>query len=133
VISIINYRLKKEVKIFFSKKLSLLFIRGSLGTVYINLPSIYYVKFISSSNFSFSFRNYFFFRSFVRHMLSLYNMTYKFFFIKLKIRGMGYFMRMVMDNICYFFFNRTNFFYLIAPSSLFVQVYRKRIFLVSHN
>jgi hypothetical protein len=55
------------------------------------------------------------------------------YFIKLKLRGLGYRVRELYENCYYFFFNYTNFFYIFMPAKSLIKSYRKRILLVSSS
>lgn len=125
--------LHKSVRFLYSHDLSKLFIRNGRGTIVdINLPSFYFSRVERDSSIEFLFTNKFFFKSFVKCLLSTYNILIKLYFIKIKMSGLGYRLRELVDGFYYFFFNYTNFFYFYPPTSLKVRVYKKRMILVSH-
>lgn len=66
-------------------------------------------------------------------MFTFYNSLLNFFFIKIKIRGLGYRIREIMDGYYYFFFNYTNYYYLYSPDNLFISMYKKRLLMISLN
>jgi len=118
--------------LFFSVNLSILFIKGIFGIILIYMPSFYYVYNLGK-NLKFLFISKFLYKCFVKHLFYYYNYVYYVYFIKLKIRGLGYRIRQLWDNLYYFFFNYTNFFYLYVPNNMLIKSYRKRFLLISSN
>jgi hypothetical protein len=109
------YKFSCSNNLFYSLKLSILFIKSIFGIILIYLPSFYYVK-ISNNLIYFIFLSKFFYRSFISHIFNYYNYVNFVYFIKLKIRGLGYRICQLSDDFYYFFFNYTNFFYLYVPT-----------------
>ena len=65
----------------------------------------------------------------------IFSYKYLFFFnfVKLKIKGLGYRIKKISDNLLRFFFGSTNFFYLHIPLNVIAKVKKRRILLVSNN
>jgi hypothetical protein len=126
------YKFSYSNDLYYSIKLSILFIKGIFGIILIYLPSFYYVK-IQENIINFIFLSKFIYKSFISHVFNYYNYVNFVYFIKLKIRGLGYRIRQLFDNFYYFFFNYTNFFYLYVPTNLLIKSYRKRFLLISSN
>jgi len=59
--------------------------------------------------------------------------VYFIYFVKIKIRGLGYRLRSICDTCHYFFFNYTNYFFFFSPSSIVIKTYKKRMLLLSFN
>jgi hypothetical protein len=55
------------------------------------------------------------------------------FFIKLRIRGLGYRIRSICPTVHYIFFNYTNYYYFFHSNFLITKIYRKRMLLISFN
>lgn len=127
-----KYIFDSSIDFYYSFKLSCLFIKGNNGFVKIFMPSYYFYK-LDESSFSFLFLNNFYFKSFLSHLSTFSKRLSFFYFLKLKIRGLGFRIRFVSKSLCFFFFNYTNNYYFHVPSDLIVKIYKKRIFLFSYN
>lgn len=126
------YILNKNFDFWFSLKTSEIFIKGYYGLLIFKLPSYYF--FIKNNNlFSFLFLNRFFFISFLKHFFYKYNRLFLIYFIRLKIKGLGYRIRKVSNNLYYFFFNYTNMFYFNIPNNIMIKWYKKRLILLSND
>lgn len=127
-----NYILAKNFNIFFSNKTSIIYVKGTYGVICLKLPSIYF--FINDKNIKSLIllkKNWF------NSFLTLFFLTYKrlfiLYFIRLKIKGLGYRIRKLTKNFYYFFFNYTNMYYINIPKNIIVKWYKKRIILVSFD
>jgi hypothetical protein len=133
----LNYRkkfyiLNKSFDFWFNVKKSLVLIKGYYGIISLRLPSYYFIK--NNNNLvSFLFLNRFFFMSFIKHFFYTYNRLFLIYFIRLKIKGLGYRIRKVSNNLYYFFFNYTNMFYFNIPNNIMVKWYKKRLILLSND
>lgn len=127
-----NYKLDNSLDFYFSERLSCIFIKGQNGLIKVLLPSFYFFK-KNNNNFSLLFDNNFFFSSVLSH-INTYSKTLCFcYFLKLRLRGLGFRIRSITKSLCFFFFNYTNNFYFHVPKDILVKVYKKRIFLFSYN
>lgn len=98
------------------------------------MPSFYLYKVDKNLNcMVFSFLSKFFYKSFIKHLFCLSNRLSIIYFVKLRIRGLGFRMRSINDVIFYFFFNYTNFYYIFSPRTLLIRVYKKRMLLLSFD
>lgn len=114
-------------KWYFSIKTSKIYFLTAVGIKIIKLPSYYFVhqipnKLLSLLGLSNSIN---FFRI-------LKNFVVDFYFIKLRIRGLGYRWRTISDNFHYIFFNYTNYYYFYNPNNIIVKIYKKRMILISY-
>ena len=121
------------IDLFFSKNKNLFFIKGICGISYVFLPSKFFYKVVNNTSIQFIFSNYFFFKGFLSHLVTKLNYLNVIFFIKLKIRGLGYKMRQITSSLFFFFLNYTNYFYFFLPFNLIMHVYKKRSILLSSN
>lgn len=100
-----RYNFHKHYNFHFSSNKCCLFIQHLLGTSYFFLPSyFFYMRLASSSKFIFLSSR--FFQSFLTHLSSILSL-YCLYFIKIRIRGLGYRLRSICDTCHYFFFNYT--------------------------
>ena len=127
-----NFIFSKNLNIYFLPKKSVFYLKSNFGLVFFKLPSYYfYVKDLNLISLIFVKR--FFFISFIKHFFYLYNRLSLLYFIRIKIRGLGYRIRKVTNDLYYFFFNYTNMFYFFIPKNVLIKWYKKRIILVSHD
>lgn len=127
-----NYILNTHFDLFFSSNTSILYIKGLYGIVLYKLPSFYLYNF-NKKKLILLFINKFLFFSLIRHFFVLYKRLYYIFSIRLKIRGLGYRIRKISDNLYYFFFNYTNMYYFYIPNNVLFKWYKKRAILISSN
>lgn len=111
---------------------SLMFLKGTMGIVFFKMPSIYFFRY-SLSMFSFLFLNSFFFRSFIKNIGYLNRRISNYFFVKFKIKGLGFRFYRINDNLYRFFFNFTNFYYFHIPSNILIKSKRKKVLLLSND
>jgi hypothetical protein len=115
-----KYSLSKNSNLYFVPRKSLLLLKSDVGVVILKLPSYYfYIKHINF--FSLLFLQKFFYFSFIRHFFNLYNRLSLLYFLRIKIRGLGYRIRKVANGLYYFFFNYTNMFYFHVPDNVLLQ------------
>lgn len=134
-----NYHILKKKHILNSKfdfihlfNKSLIFIKSFYGILFFHLPSFYYIKsnkfehlflFISRHNF----------KSFLSNLNFKYNNLFLTYFVKIKIRGLGFRIRKITNSLYYFFFNITNYYYFNVPKNILLKFYKKRLLLFSNN
>lgn len=96
--------------------------------VILRLPSCYFFRqqmegfsflFYSSSYFNFFFHG-------LRRQLHLF-----FYFLKLKVRGLGYRIRKLASSLLQFFIGTTNFLFFHVPDGLLALPRRRRLFLLA--
>lgn len=106
--SVKSYTLLKNIDFVYSSKISCFFVKCFSGIFMLRLPSYYFFNILKSQNkIILLFLKNFFFKSFLNHLFSLSNRISIVYFIKLRIRGLGFRMRSINDVIYYFFFNYT--------------------------
>ncbi len=127
-----TYHLQRSVCVYYPWQLSTLYLKNRLGLVSILLPSFYFSK-ATPDKIYFTLSNIRWFKSFVNHIFTFYNSLFNFYYVKIKIRGLGYRLREIIDGFYYFFFNFTNYYYLQTPDNLFISMYKKRLLIVSLN
>lgn len=94
------------------------------------MPSLYFGK-ESVNKYNFLFVSHNHYNSFLTHCLNISNKSFFFFSVKIKIRGLGFRTRELGPNSIYFFFNYTNFFYMLAPTNILLKLYKKRLLVTS--
>jgi hypothetical protein len=113
---------------YFSSKTSKYYILTSIGIKVIQLPISYFFKNIDKTSLSII--------GISKTMNSFFNVfsnfLVDFYFIRLRIRGLGYRWRTISENFHYMFFNYTNYIYFFNPYNIIVKIYKKRMILVSY-
>lgn len=127
-----NYIFNKSLSLSFLKNRNVLVLNDLLGFAVFYLPSFYFY-FISLKKISFIFLSYFFFKSFISHFLYKYISLNFLYVARLKMRGLGYVIRRITDNMFSFCFFYVNFFYLYVPLNVICRSYRKKIIFISNN
>lgn len=127
-----NYILNKDLDIYINKNYNMCFIKTLIGLFSFHLPSLYFIKF-SNNLISILFHKRFFFKSFLSHFFYNYRNTTHLYIVRLKIKGLGYQIYQVTNNLYSFHFHFINFFYLFIPNNIITYWYKKRIILVSNN
>lgn len=123
------YNLNKNVIIKFSKNCNYIFIENAIGTFKLKLSYIYF--FSTKINNTLIFLKFNLFKQIVMNFFNLYKKLNFIYFIKLKIKGLGYRIRRVSKYLYYFFFNYTNMYYIHIPKNIIIKWYKKRILLIS--
>lgn len=124
----------KSISFLFSKNLSSLFIKGKNGIIRIHLPSYYfYSKDKSGKTLKFLFLKKFYYRSFFKHLSTYITKVSFCYFLKLRLRGLGFRIRSISKNLCFFYFNYINNFYFHVPYNIIIKPYKKRLFLFSND
>ena len=88
-----------------------------------NKQATHHIKLFFTSNFSYS--------SFLAHLLVFTSKFSRIFFLKLKIKGLGYRIRRYTKALYRFYFTRTNYIYFNVPLYLVFRRRKKRLLLMS--
>lgn len=126
------YRFNKDVQLYHSVRDNIMIIKTFLGMGFFYFPSYYFYK-GSRDLFSFIFVNNFSFKSFIANFFSQYSYLNNLFIIRLKIRGLGYYIYKLSKTIYSFNFSSINFFYLFLPSNIICHWFKKRFILISND
>jgi len=127
-----NYILNKDLDLYLDIKYNIFFLKTILGLFFFYLPSKYFFNY-SKNKISFIFHNKFFFRSFISHFFNNYLNLNNLYIVRLKIKGLGYQIYRITNNLYSFHFHYINFFYLFIPFNIITYWYKKRMILISNN
>jgi hypothetical protein len=126
------YALNKPLNFMLLKSSNALLLRGFFGFAFFYLPSFFFYK-ILPGKINFIFLNYFFFKSFISHFLKK-SVHLNFLYVaRIRMRGLGYTVRKLAENLFSFCFFYINFFYLFVPLSVISRSYRKRAIFISND
>lgn len=100
------------------------------------LPSIcffqhYYSRGSGVRGFRLRFLEKFHFRNFFQQFVS--KLQVFFYFFKIKVRGLGYRIKKMTNNLFRFFMGTTNYLFFHVPENILVRARRRRMLLVSVN
>jgi len=117
---------------FFLLSKNIWFIRNKKGGfIFNNFSNGYYRKAVNLLEV------YFFLKyactSFISHLISLYNRLFFIFFLKLKVRGLGYRIKRITSNLFRFFIGTTNYYYSHIPFSFYIKARRRRMIAFSND
>jgi hypothetical protein len=79
----------KDFNIFFLIKKNYIILKKKSRFFFLKIPYIYFYK-LKKKIYSFFFFNYFCYISFFKHILQLYNKLVSFYYLRLKLKGLGY-------------------------------------------
>jgi hypothetical protein len=124
-----NYFLKLDVNFYIDEFNSLL-IKGNNGVVYFFLPSFYFLK-SNKNNINFCFLNKFYFNIVYKQLFLYLKFFYKVYFLRLKLKGLGYRIKKYNKNLYRFFMGYNHFFYFYVPINLFVWNKKRNLLILS--
>jgi len=124
--------LNKNIEINFNNNKSIIIIKGLYGVFIYKMPSYYFYK-LYNNTIRFIFINKFIFTSFIKHFITLYKKLSFLYSVRLRVKGLGYRIRKITNNLYYFFFNYTNMYYFYLPKNILLKWYKKRLLLISNN
>jgi hypothetical protein len=126
----ISFSFSKDFKYYFLIKNNIIILEKKTRFFLLKLPYMYFYKY-KKKDLSFFFTHYFHYISFFKHILQLYNKLSSFYFLKLKLKGLGYRIFHISKFLIKFFFNRNNFFYVHLPKTILFRYKIRRLFFLS--
>ena len=120
----------KNFKIFILIKQNFIILKKQSRFFFLKLPSIYFYK-LKSTIFSLFLINYFHYITFFKHVIQLYNKLSSFYYLRLKLKGLGYRIVHLSKSIIKIFFNRSNFFYIHLSNTILFRYKIRRLFFLS--
>jgi hypothetical protein len=128
-----SVELFKNFNFKFLNQRALFIIIGQNGVFILKMPKIYFYKLIYKNHFSFIFINNYHYQSFIKLFNVFYNRLYAYYYFRLKLKGRGYRMKRLCQNLYRFYFIKVNYIYLHVPCTVLVKLKKRRIFLISYN
>jgi hypothetical protein len=116
----------------FLKKNNIVILRNLLGFLKIRMSSYFYFK-SEANKFYFLFVNKKLYKKFLMNFLFFFNVYFRFFFFKLKLRGLGYRIKKFTKNLYRFFFAFNHYFYFHISKDLFVKHRKRNLIIFSNN
>jgi hypothetical protein len=126
-----HYHKIGNIELKFNSYKNILYLYNNYSITKIFLPSFYFYSH-GSNYLNFIYLNKFFFINIMRQLLNYFRMYVKFYFFKLRLRGLGYKLKKYAIKLYRFFFAYNHYFYFHVPKDIFVKN-RKRTLLVFGN
>jgi hypothetical protein len=120
----------RHFDLYFFFKTNYIILKKKTRFFFLKLPYNYFYKF-DNKTINFVFSNYFHYISLFKHIIQLYNKLVSFYYLRLKLKGLGYRIVHISKNLIKIFFNRSNFFYLHLPLSILFKYKIRRLFFLS--
>ena len=125
------YKFSKEFKYYIDFSKRVMYIKN-LSEIYIlKLPSIYFLNIYNYIKILFT--NFYFFKSFINFIKNSYKKFFSFYFFKLKLKGLGYRIRLLSRFLVKIFYNRSNYYYMHIPSNIIFKYRTRNLFFLSSN
>ena len=125
-------KIKEVIGYDYNSLYNIFFFRNLNGYFKVFMPSFFFIKKIKLKYF-FLFLNKFNFFSIYKQFIRFYNMLYKFFFFKLRLRGLGYRIKNISKYLYRFFFAFNHYFYFYISNDIFVRHYKRNMLIFSNN
>lgn len=125
-----TYLFSHDFKLFFLKNKNSIILKKKNRFFFLKLPFLFFLK-KNNLSLSFLFISYFHYISFFKHLLQLYNKLSSFYYLRLKLKGLGYRITIITNSLIKIFFNRSNFFYVHIPNSILLRYKIRRLFFIS--
>jgi len=113
---------------FFFKNNNIIIFKNLLGYLKFYMSSYFFIK-----ENSFLFINKKSFLTFVSNFLFFYNKFFRFYFFKLRLRGLGYRIKKITKKLYRFFFAFNHYFYFHISKDIFFKHRRRNLIVLSHN
>ena len=123
-----NYFLSLDIKFFF--RLNYLYINGDNGVIRFVLPKFFFLK-NNNNSVSFCFLNKYFYSVVFKQINFYLNFFFKFFFIRLKLKGLGYRVKKYNKDMYRFFMGYNHYFYFYTPRNIFIWKKKRNFLLIS--
>src|ERR1700761_3527679 len=127
---IISYYFNKDCNIYIFIKQRYIILKKKSRFFFLKLPYIFFYK-LTNTYFKIFLINYFHYISYLKHILQFYNKLSSFYYLRLKLKGLGYRIIHVSTYLIKIFFNRSNFFYIHIPKTILFRYKIRRLFFLS--
>src|ERR1044072_1259045 len=125
-----TFNFGKNFNLYVFLKQNYIILKKNSRIFLLKIPYIYFFK-LKNNNISLLFINYFCYISFFKHIIQLYIKLSSFYYLRLKLKGLGYRIIHVSKYLIKIFFNRSNFFYVYIPKTILFRYKIRRLFFLS--
>ena len=125
-----NYNLNKQLNIFIKHKY--IYLNFINFFFFYKLPKYFLFK-NNKNKQELILINKQFYNNIIMNFFLLYNRLIYIYIVRLKLKGLGFRIRKISNNLYYFFFNYTNMYYFNIPNNILIKWYKKRLILLSND
>lgn len=119
-------------KFFYFKNNNIFYFKNILGYLKNYMLSSFYMKIIKNNHY-FLFLKKNIYNNFINNFFFFYNKFFKFFFVKLRLRGLGYRIKKISRKLYRFFFAFNHYFYFHISKEIFFKHRRRNLIIFSNN
>jgi hypothetical protein len=128
-----NYYYKtSNITFKFERNNNILYLFNKISYVKVFLPSIYFYS-TNKLNINFIYLNKITFISVLKQLLTFFNVVTKFYFFRIRLRGLGYKIKKYAPKLYRFFFAYNHYFYFHVPLDIFIKRRRRTLIFFCHN
>ena len=124
------YSFGKGARFFIIPEKSLFLVKHMFGFLVIKLPSYYFYKYYDNA-ISFIFITKYYYISFLKHLSYFYDRLCKLFFVKFKVKGLGYKVKKYGTNLLRFYFTMEMYTYFHVPPNFICRSRKNKVLLIS--
>ena len=132
----VHYRKKsflvKNSKFFYFKNNNDFYFKNILGFLKNSMLSSFYIKNNNNNNYLLFIKKKIY-NNFINNFFLFFNKFYKFFFLKLRLRGLGYRIKKISKKLYRFFFAFNHYFYFHVSKEIFFKHRRRNLIIFSNN
>jgi hypothetical protein len=126
------FRVVNKFNFKFLLNLNLIYFYTKIGYMKIFMPSFYFIK-NNKNSINFVFINKIKYLNILKQFLYYFNKCLKFFFFKIRLRGLGYKVEKFSIKLYRFFFAYNHYFYFHVPKDIFVKNRKRTLIIFSNN
>jgi len=128
-----TYRIFNKFNYLFNMNLNILFFYNNILFLKIFMPFSFFFKKEKNKNLYFIFLKKNRYISILKNILNFFKNFFKFFFFRLRLRGLGYKIEKFSLKLYRFFFAYNHYFYFHVPKDIFIKNRKRTLILFSNN
>src|SRR3982751_987277 len=98
----------------------------------IKLPPFFFF-FKNKNMLKFLFINYMYYKNFYKYIFRFYSKFFPFYYFKLKLKGLGFRVRILSKFLIRIYYNRSNYYYMHISNSILLKYRTRQLFFLSTN
>lgn len=127
-----NYFLKGDLQLYLNKVENKMLVHGRFGTSLLFLPNFFFTS-IDKQKINFMFITKQNMMNFLKHFIYTYNSVYKLYFLRMRLRGLGYRIIRIARRLLRFFFAVNHYFYFHIPNNVYIKRRGRELYIISTN
>ena len=127
-----NYIFGKNFNYYIDINNRIMLIKFNYKNCFIKLPpSFFFIYKNNILNILFIYKM--FYKYFIKYIFKFYSKFFPFYHFKLKLKGLGFRIRILSKFLIRIYFNRTNYYYMHIPSVVLLKYRTRQLFFLSMN